>query len=85
MIAPESDARINVIENTLKMAQTQERALRLRLHRINLQAAGLEVKAPPKMTSLNDYDLDVGQQMAKYYNGGGKKNASMGGMGSNMV
>jgi hypothetical protein len=30
------------------MAKEQERALRLRLHRINMLAASLEVNAPPK-------------------------------------
>ncbi len=52
-----------------------------------MQAAGLEVKAPPKITSLSGYDVDVGQEMAKFYGmgGGGKKIAPLGGSGSNMV
>jgi hypothetical protein len=35
---------VNVLEDALVMAKTQERALRLRLHRIMMMSAGLEVK-----------------------------------------
>jgi hypothetical protein len=63
------------------MAQAQERALRLRLHRINMQAAGMEIKAPPKMTSLSGYDLDPGREMSSFWAAGSKK----GGQPSNLI
>lgn len=44
LVSPNPDQRIAVIQDTLKMAKDQEKALRLRLHKINLQAAGLVVK-----------------------------------------
>ncbi|QDS71962.1 hypothetical protein FKW77_001138 [Venturia effusa] len=44
LVSPNPDQRIAVIQDTLKMARDHEKALRLRLHKINLQAAGLIVK-----------------------------------------
>lgn len=44
LVSPNPDQRIAVIQDTLKMAKDHEKALRLRLHKINLLAAGLIVK-----------------------------------------
>ena len=46
LIAKESDARTEVLQRALDMAEKQEKALRLKIFRINMQAAGFEVKTP---------------------------------------
>ncbi|KIW02547.1 uncharacterized protein PV09_06003 [Verruconis gallopava] len=46
LVSPNPDSRIAVIQDTLSMAKTTEHALRLRLHNINMRAAGLVVKSP---------------------------------------
>jgi COP9 signalosome complex subunit 1 len=88
LVAPEPDPRITVIEDALEMAKFQERSLRLRLHRCNMQAAGLEVKAAPKITTLSNYDDgDTGQEYMKLFGLGSRKNTniSLGGSGSSMI
>jgi len=46
LVATKEDQRAKVHERALKMAGEREKALRLRLFKINMQAAGLEMKAP---------------------------------------
>jgi hypothetical protein len=66
LVAPETNQRVKVIEDALNMAQQQERALRLRLHRINMQAAGLEIKAPTKGMSMFETDI-AGASLGRFY------------------
>jgi hypothetical protein len=54
LISPKPDERIAVIQDTLKMAKEQEKALRLRLHKINMQAANLVVKSPNQGSNNNN-------------------------------
>ena len=46
LVSPNPDSRISVIQDTLAMAKNTEDALRLRLHAINMRAAGMILKAP---------------------------------------
>ena len=67
------------------MTKAQQRALRIRLHRINMQASQLEVKAPkPVIQSEFSQDVDSSGSMFGIF-GGGKKKAQVGGSGSYMV
>lgn len=53
--SPDQDARFAVIESSLKMAKQAERSLRLKLHKVNMTVAGLEVKSP-KNQGQNGFD-----------------------------
>ncbi|TID20990.1 hypothetical protein E6O75_ATG05755 [Venturia nashicola] len=60
LVSPNPDQRISVIQDTLKMAKDHEKALRLRLHKINLQAAGLIVKGQNGNNNSNMYESSGG-------------------------
>jgi hypothetical protein len=48
VVRNQSDPRVEAIEETIATAKSYERNLRLQLLNINIQAAGLEVKAPAR-------------------------------------
>lgn len=64
------------------MAERTERALRLKLHRINMQAAGLIVKPPTSQSNLNSILTTRGEGLA--YEDDGDAKSSGGGLASMM-
>jgi hypothetical protein len=79
---------MDAIEATLDMAKAQQRALLLRLHRINMQASGLEVKSPVKgMSEQSDSFSNQPNSGGGTYGffGVGRKKPQSGGSGSYMV
>jgi hypothetical protein len=72
------------------MAKAKQKALILRLHRINMQASQLEVKAPNKPQSQHPdlYSNQMGMEpsgMTYGFLAGGKKKSQGGASGSYMV
>jgi COP9 signalosome complex subunit 1 len=55
LISPDQDARFAVMENGLRMSKQAEKSLRLKLHKVNMTATGLEVKSP-KNQGQNGFD-----------------------------
>jgi COP9 signalosome complex subunit 1 len=55
LISPDQDARFAVMENSLRMAKQAEKSLRLKLHKVNMTATGLDVKSP-KNQGQNGFD-----------------------------
>jgi hypothetical protein len=43
-VSPDGDQRVSVIDKTLEMSKAQQRALALRLYRINMSAGQYEIK-----------------------------------------
>jgi hypothetical protein len=81
---------LNVIEETLAMAKAKQRALILRLYRINMQSSQLEVKSPSKSQNQHSemFSNQMGMEpggMTYGFLGGGKKKPQGGGSGSYMV
>jgi hypothetical protein len=65
LVSPNPDSRISVITDTLAMAKTTENALRLRLHTINMRAAGFIVKNP----NQNNIGNMIGEPGSDFFNG----------------
>lgn len=61
LISPNQDARFTVMENALDIAKQAERSLRLRLHKVNMSAAGLEIR-PPKGQMQNGGEFFMGAE-----------------------
>jgi COP9 signalosome complex subunit 1 len=71
LISPDQDARFAVMENSLRMAKQAEKSLRLKLHKVNMTATGLDVKSP-KNQGQNGFDAFTAA-------GGGEGASSLGG------
>jgi hypothetical protein len=88
LISPNPDPRLTVLNDTLATAKANERAMRLRLHRINMLAAGLEVKAPQKSLTSSTGNLAQGPEgegASGLFGFKGSKKKNSGIMGSLMV
>lgn len=60
LISPPTNPRHDIHANALKMAETYDHTLRLRLTRLNLQAAGMEIKAEK---GSNDRSGTIGESL----------------------
>ena len=69
LVAKETDLRATVHRDTLAMAQNYERAARMKLVRVNLVRAGLEVKGPKGMPALGPPSM---QHLSDMRSGGGR-------------
>jgi COP9 signalosome complex subunit 1 len=61
LICPNQDPRFAAMENALDIAKQAERSLRLKLHKVNMAAAGLELR-PPKGQMQNGSEFFVGTE-----------------------
>ena len=67
LVSPNPDPRISTITDTLSMAKTTEHALRLRLHAINMKAAGFVLKAPGNAQSVGNMLGEMGDAGSAFF------------------
>jgi hypothetical protein len=96
-VSPDGDQRVSVIDKTLEMSKAQQRALMLRLYRINMSSNQFEIKNSNKQFAEDGFlehsqqsSHGMGTQMdllagSRHFGGGSKRKADSGLSGSHMI